>query len=167
MERNAHGTSAGTFKETRTVGGEQIYIGGTPAIVKLRANGLRLRVICQSCAYYRLEVFGGRPRRLCRKNLMDNGEQMRILYDGEKMCGHWRCPGWAPHPTYLRPIKGDGRVQSPEYVAWKREHWQLIAEPGLNGYVPARNRSLRAWLQARWQEYREKKRKENRPGAEY
>lgn len=151
MKQSGHGTNAGTWKETRTVGGEVIYIGGTPAIVKLRANGLRLKVICQSCAYYRLETFCGRPRRLCRKNLTDNGEQMRIMYDDDRR-EHWRCPGWAPHPAYMRPIKGDGRVQSPRYVAWKKEHWQLVAEPARNGYDPARDGSLKEWLRAKWQQ---------------
>lgn len=166
MERNAHGTSAGTWAKLKTVGGETIYIGGTPVMVKLGANGLRLRVICQSCAYYCLETFNSSIRRLCRKNLQDNGDRMRIMYD-EKKREHWRCPGWTPHPTYLRPIKGEGYVQSPEYIAWKKENWILLVEPGLHGYVPGRDKNLQQWLQAKWQENRKRKDGKNCSEVEY
>lgn len=142
----------GTWAEFAQAGGEQVYIGGIPAIVRLRTSGVRLHVICQSCAYYRLSIDDIGLRRECSRNLTDDGAKFRIGYNPDARNYH-RCSQWQPRQCWKTKPRGDGHVQTPDYVRWKQRNMELLTDSVQHGF-PGRSVTLHRWLLRKYQESR-------------
>lgn len=142
----------GSWAEKVQAGGEPVYIGGIPATLRIRTSGVRLQAICQSCAYYRLSIDDIGLRRECSRNLTDDGAKFRIVYSPDTLNYH-RCRQWQPRQCWKTRPKGDGHVQTPDYVRWKQINMELLTDPVQHGF-PGRRVTLHRWLLQKYQESR-------------
>lgn len=87
----------GSYLKKHDCNGTTIYVGGTPAICKVKGVGIKIKVRCHSCQHCQLN---NRSHYICTQNIMDNGHAMNI-----KDYRTTRCVAWRPKNAWIKAIK--------------------------------------------------------------